>query len=426
MEKELTATAPRIYYGYWVLLTMFLGQVMLNGTTGYAFGLFVVPLENEFHWSRASIMTANLLLSVFAGIASPFIGRIMYRRRAKKVIAAGAVLMAVGLALLGLTQTLWHFYLLFSLIGLSSTAVGVLPASMILSNWFKRQRGFAIGILGMGIGAGGFTVPWLLSAYIIPEFGWRFGYITCGVLLAAVIIPLSLLVIRETPEEIGLLPDNNKKGGRERHRPLPINEADIPFERVIKTPAFWLMAVSFTAFSFGNGHTFFNQVPHLQDIGYPAVEAAIAVQAVGIGSAIGKFGFGWLCDYIRPHYILIVGSVLELGATLLLMQFDQSSTLCMLWVYGLIMGLGMGSWLPAISMTTSATFGLMTYGVVFGIYNMLFNIGNALGPVVGGYIFDSTGTYGPAFILCLIAYAIAVGTMFLTRPRHKQPVLHPS
>jgi MFS family permease len=178
------------------------------------------------------------------------------------------------------------------------------------------------------------------------------------------------------------------------------------------------MSTAFVAFGFANGHTFQNQVPHLQDIGFPAVVAATSVQAVGIGSAIGKFGFGWLCDFIPPKYILIIGSILQIVATLILISINSSSTEFLLWVYGILFGLGMGSWLPSLSMTTTYNFGLISYGIIFGIYYMLFNIGGAIGPVVGGYLFDTAGSYNLAFIICLISYGIAIPTMFLVhRPR---------
>jgi predicted MFS family arabinose efflux permease len=150
------------------------------------------------------------------------------------------------------------------------------------------------------------------------------------------------------------------------------------------------------------------------------VVAASALSVVGIGSAIGKFGFGWLCDFIPPKYILVIGSVLQAGATLILVKVTPDSPAFLLWLYAIMFGLGIGSWLPAISMTTNATFGLIAYGDIFGIYTMLFMVNNAVAPWVGGYIFDTTGNYHPAFLLSLIFYAPVVLCMLLTRrPKRK-------
>ncbi len=422
MHAVKTQTRSGFFHGYWILLAAFLTQVVLHGSAGYSFSLYVLPLVDEFGWTRAAIMTGNLLLSLAMGFSSPLIGRVIYKWGSPRVMAAGALVMGVCFALLSRVQSIWQFYVLFAINGLAMTAAGVLPASMVVSNWFKKRRGLAIGILGAGIGVGGFIVPWALSNFIIPGYGWRSAYLFTGLAVAAVIIPLALFVIRQTPEEMGFLPDNGDVGEDTHHRASGAPEPGLKLDQAIKTPAFWLLAFSFTVFSYANGHNFQNQVPHLQDVGFPAVQAAFAVQAVGIGSAIGKFCFGWLCDYIKSKYILIIGATLQAGATLILMNINDGSPVALLWVYGLLMGLGVGSWLPALTMTTSTTFGLVSYGVIFGILNMLFGIGGAIGPVVGGYIFDTSGSYNFAFVLCLIAYGLSVPTMFLVRtPKVKEP-----
>ncbi len=415
MSQKSSQTRPRLFYGYWILLVGFLCQVIMNGFAGYAFSLFVVPLDTEFGWSRAAIMASGLIMSLTMGFGSPFVGRVIYIWGAKWVIAAGGLALGIGFVLLGLTQALWQFYAFYAIVGLGSAATGVVPTSIVVANWFKKRRGFAIGILGAGIGVGGFVIPRLLSNYIMPGFGWRSAYVVSGIISAAIIIPLSLCLIKLRPEDMGLLPDNGEVGEDKHHQISDAPEPGIKFDQALKTSAFWLMVIGFSTFGFANGHTFQNQVPNLQDVGFSAVEASFVLQIVGIGSAIGKFSFGWLCDYIRPKYMLIIGSGLEVAATLILMRVTSNSSVFTLLLYGILFGLGLGSWLPALSMTTSATFGLTAYGVIFGIYNMLFMIVGAIGPVAGGYIFDTTGSYHLAFLLCLAFYAIAVPSMLLVR-----------
>lgn len=156
-------------------------------------------------------------------------------------------------------------------------------------------------------------------------------------------------------------------------------------------------------------------------MGFSAVIAASAMSVVGIGNAIGKFSFGWLCDIcLPPKYILIIGSALEAGGTFILMSLTSSSPSAMLWLYALMFGFGVGCWFPAISLTTSANFSPIAYGSVVSIYNMLFMVMGAVAPWMGRYIFDTTGSYNLAFQLCFIFYAIAVGAMlFVPRARIK-------
>lgn len=421
MGQERFQTRFRFFYGYWILLVGFLCQVVMNGCAVYAFSLYVMPLGIEFSWNRATIMGGYMMLQLMIGFASFLVGRLMYKWNVKWIIAAGALLMGIGFASLSLTQALWQFYLLNIIVGLGSAATGVVPTSMVVSSWFKKRRGLAIGILGTGIGVGGFVMPLLLGTYVLPHFGWGMGYIVSGIISAGVLIPLSLWFIKPRPEDMGLLPDNGTPSEDKHNRASDAPEPGIKLDEALKTHAFWLMVIAFTVFGIANSQTFQNAVPHLQDVGFSAVVAASALGVVGIGSAIGKFGFGWLCDFIQPKFILVIGSVLQAGATLILMRVTPYSPAFILWLFAIMFGLGIGSWLPAISMTTNATFGLVAYGDIFGIYTMLFMVSGAVAPWIGGYIFDTTGNYNLAFMLCIIFYALAVLCVLLMRhPKHKE------
>ncbi len=388
----------------------------MNGFSVYAFSLYVVPLDIEFGWNRATTMGGFMMLQLMIGFASFLVGRVIHRWNVKWIIAAGALSMGIGFASLSLTQALWQFYLFYALVGLGSAATGVVPTSMVVSSWFKKRLGLAIGILGTGIGVGGFVMPILLGTYVLPYFGWRMGYIVSGIISTSVLIPLSLWFIKSRPEDMGLFPDNGTPSEDKHNHTSDAPGPGFQLNAALKTRAFWLILIALIIFGFANGQIFQNAVPHLQDVGFSAVVAASALSVVGIGSAIGKFGFGWLCDFIQPKFILVIGSVLQACATLILMSVTPYSHAFTLWLYAIMFGLGIGSWLPAVSMITNATFGLVAYGDIFGIYTMLLMVSNAVAPSIGGYIFDTTGSYKPALTLCLIFYALVVLCML---PAHR-------
>lgn len=419
----MVQTQSRFFYGYWILLVGLVCQVVMNGVVTYAFSLYVIPLDAEFGWNRATTMVGYMVMQLISALASLLIGRFIYQWGVKWIIAIGALLLGIGFTLLSLTQTIWQFYLIYVIIGFGSSFTGVVPTSMVVCNWFNKRRGFAIGVLGMGIGIGGFTMPIFLGTYVIPNFGWRMSCLVSGIISAGVLIPLSLLLIKPRPEDMGLLPDNGEIVKNSHDRTSNAPALGFKLNEALKTKAFWFLVVAFTFFGFANGHTFQNQVPHLQDVGFSTVVAASALSIVGIGSAIGKFSYGWLCDFVSPKYILVIGSVLEAGATLILLSITPNSPVFMLWLYAIMFGLGIGSWFPAISMTTSDTFGLVAYVDIFGIYNMLFGIEGAISPFVGGYVFDTTGSYRLMFLLCLIFYFLAVSCMLIMRrPKTKEKV----
>ncbi len=336
------------------------------------------------------------------------------------MITLGALISGLGFVLLGFTHAVWQYYLYYALVGMGTAAMGVLPNSMVVSNWFKRRRGFAIGLLGAGIGIGGFLAPLLSGTFLIPRFGWQFSYIVYGLITVIVAVPLSLLIIKSRPEDMGLFPDGEANPVAEvKSHGSRAPEVGLDFKGAMRTVPFWLMCLGFLTFSFANQSIFQNHSPHLQDIGFPLGVAASAVSFVGIGSAIGKFGFGWLCDYIAAKFALVFGIVFQVSALIILMTIKPSSPVFLIWLYALLFGLGVGSWLPAMSMTVSSVFGLGSYGVIFGLVHLVAAIGSAVGPLVAGRIFDVSGSYYWAFILAFCFYAVALPAISLvSRPKN--------
>jgi predicted MFS family arabinose efflux permease len=235
--------------------------------------------------------------------------------------------------------------------------------------------------------------------------------------MAVLIIPLALILVRARPEDMGLLPDGEtvvKRNG-DGTKVEPVKDTGLSLQAALRTPAFWLMGTGFITFAIANMALFQNQTPHFQDIGFSAAAAATAMSVVGIGSAIGKFSFGWLCDFIKAKYILVIGSVLQLTATIILLNITPSSPMVLIWLYALTLGLGIGSWLPALSMTVSSTFGLLAYGVIFGIMNMIFMGGGSIGPVIAGSIYDANQSYFWAFIMAIVLHCISIPAMLMVR-----------
>ncbi len=136
---------------------------------------------------------------------------------------------------------------------------------------------------------------------------------------------------------------------------------------------------------------------------------------VGLGSLIGKFGFGWLCDLIRAKYAWCISLGLQLAGTIILMIVQPTSPLALIWAYAIVMGLGIGGWLPTMSMLVSTHFGLASYGIILGMMVLAQHVGTAVGPLMAGYMYDAMGTYQWAFITFVALYAIAIPAILLVR-----------
>ncbi len=408
----------KFFYGYYILAVTFICLTIMSGCNVYSFGLFLKPLQETFGWNRADIMWASTISTMMSALSSILIGRILNRYGSKRIIVAGALITTLSLVLISLMRQLWHFYLFYGISGIGFASIGFIPVSAVILNWFKKRRGTAVGLAGVGFGAGGFIMPLFVGGYLIPHFGWRVAYRVLGLLVSTIIIPLVTIVVKARPEELGLQPDGGEIPPEEVATKAPPRkpEEDLSLKEALKTRNFWLIALTGMAFGFSSQPLIQHQVAHLQDIGFPMAIAASALSAVGITNAISKVWFGFICDRIHPKYSRVMGLAFLLIALIILMNLSSASGVVAVWVYAIFVGLSMGSWLPSMSMLVSTSFGLTAYGVIFsmtGFFNML---GGASGPLFAGYIFDTQKSYHLAFIIFAVLSALATVVAFFIRP----------
>jgi MFS family permease len=352
-----------------------------------------------------------------SGIASPFIGRLITRFGERKVMSVGAALMGVAMALLGSVNNIWLFYAFHALVGIGMAGMGTIPASTLVSKWFSKRRGLAIGIMAFGVGIGGFVAAPVVAGTLIPVFGWRATYLVLGILTCLIIIPTTLLIVKASkPEDMGLYPDGRKMSE------IPVqNKFSSSFptklteKAALAVPAFWLIAICIVLSQFSMVGVSQNQVPFLTDIGFPVQTAAGALGFLALMSAVGKLGFGWLCDRIKAKYVTAIGFILQVIGIIILLNINQESPVLMLWAFAFTMGLGIGSWLPTMSMLVSQNFGLAVYPTIFGIMTLCQCLGASLGPAVTGRLYDIMGDYKLAFLILLCLYAIALPVVLCVR-----------
>jgi MFS family permease len=277
--------------------------------------------------------------------------------------------------------------------------------------------------MASGVGAGGLAMAPLVGGWLIPSFGWENSYLALAVITVVLVVPLALLVVKTRPADIGLHHDGLTTA--------EVKEAEISFpaakgitlKMALGTAALWLIALSYAVGNFSMNSVLQNQTPYLGDIGFPVAMAAGALGAVGLGSLVGKFIFGWLCDRIRASYAWALGLGLGLAAVVVLMTVGPESPVGLIWLYVIFIGLSAGSWLPTMSMIVSTNFGLTAYGAIYGVVTMAQSAGVAAGPPVAGYLYDMMGDYNVAFIVALGASVVAILAILAVR-RPKLPGVH--
>jgi MFS family permease len=365
-------------------------------------------------------MMAFTLFFICSAIGQPVSGRLVHRYGSRKVIVLGALLSAVGYLLVSRMNDLWQYYLSYSLIGFGVAASGPVITTLIVSNWFVRRRGMAIGAISMGAGTAGLLFTPLVIVYMIPNLGWSNTYLVFAAITALISIPLGALAIRTRPAEMGLLPDGGRPSKIEGMDNAESPSASgLSFRSAMSTGAFWLLAAAILFVSTHMG-VMQNQIPHLEDLGFTPGTVASTMSIVAIVSAIGPLVFGWLSDRITVKTAGIIAVVLLVVSIVLLLYVDIKSSPWLIWSYAALLGMGVGGWMTAISLLTSSSFGLIAYGTIYGVLSAFQSIGGAIAPIISGYFYDSTGSYHRAFITMLII--IALGIPVILAIRRPKPV----
>jgi MFS family permease len=417
IEKE------NLFWGWYVVAGAFL-LMAVNYGARYSFGLFVQPLSAANGWSRSAVSLAasiNLIAYALAGIVA---GRLLDRVAPRWIATAGAAAGAAGLLLCTAARTPVELYLAYGVLyGLGSAWTGTVPVSSSVGKWFDRRRGLAIGISSMGVSFGTLViVP--LAAWVLERFGWKAGFVFLGL---ALLVPGSLiahLLLRRTvPEAYGLAPDG--EGARTAadapaagSAPPP---APLPSRSILTDARFGMLALCHGAAVMGSLMAFVHQVPYAIDVGIDRMTAAASLGAVGVAGLAGQFFFGWVSDRLPdPKYSAALGyGVMAAGIGMLLL----ARTAEMLLAYALVFGFGYGCLAPLLPIIAADRFGRRTMGAVFGLLVFfVVGIGGALGPLLGGLIYDLTGSYRWAWTLNLgILIAAAGGVMTLRRRRPASP-----
>jgi len=413
----MTQPTRRLFYGWWIVGASFLVLLVTVGIGLYAPPVFLVPLQHHFGWSRAAIAGGSALGALKAGIIGPLVGGWIDRYGSRKVMTFGALLMASGFGLMSMLRALWQLYALNLIGAIGIACVAWIPTQTLISNWFTRKRGMAMGVTLAGIGFGGLTIP-PLTGFLIAEFGWRVAFAVLGSLILVIVVGVTLAVVRSQPADLGLLPDGEAPSPEER-RGDPIDGsgevAEVPglsLSEAVKTGAFWLLSMGHILWTFGSMSLVGHLPAFLTDQGF-AQKVAVGFPAFAIGiSVAGRLSFGVLADRFTKRGIMSLAMVLQVLAVFCLFRVDSFGALP---VFAIFFGMGLGGGAVLIPLLIGECFGLRAFGKVLGLVMISATLGAASGPVLTGRIFDVTGSYTLAFVLDIVAFTMAAVVFYCVR-----------
>ena len=369
----------------------------------FSFGLFSLPqfypsLVRLFHWNRTSVTLGGSIVLLLVGILSPVVGWLVDRYRPKRVLLGGMCLVALALALLSLAQSRPQYYAFCVVLGAGTSAVSILPNSILIGPWFSRNRGLAVGFVNAGIGLGG-VAPTITAAQIM-----RRGVPGAFLFLAACIaIPLSMTLF--------IVKDEARSAPKTAVRAPSAGE-------LARMPMFWIFGMSlfFTAHAMLGIQQ--NLVLYLTGEGLPMQRAAHVLTIALLAAAIGKLASGILADRISARAGMLFSiSCVGLGILALLATPAQSGLMDQL---AIIFGMGYGGIFNASPTIVFEYFGTHQVGRALGLFYIFFGLGTASGGVLAGYLFDQTRGYSTPFVLdfalAALAFLLLLFTARATRP----------
>ena len=365
----------------------------------YAYSVILVALLAEFGWSRSVLAGAFSVFTLVHGALNPLVGALCARFKPMRVTAAGGLAMGLALFADSFISSPLELYLAFGVAtALAVAAGGWVPALVHVQREYPQRTGLAIGIISSGVGVGMFlVVP--LTQVLIDAFGWRTAFRALAVLSVAWIVPASLFLMR--------VPRSEHRG------PVAIREnkgrsgADPSLREAMRTQPFWLLLA---AFFFGNvcSQTLHvHQVAYLVDHGFAALVAASVVGVVGLSSIVGKTGGGWLSDRVERELIYVSGIAILVASALVLLALGAAPTRWGAYGYAVLLGLGYSVTASLIPTMVSDRFSGAHFGAIVGVGLMGSAAGSALGPWLGGRLYDATGSYTTAFLIAAACGIVA-------------------
>ncbi|HVR14987.1 MAG TPA: MFS transporter [Candidatus Limnocylindrales bacterium] len=400
---------PKFFYGYVILGLCFINMVVMRGVNG-AFGVYYLALLEEFGWSRsdgASIASINFV--VYA-LAAPVVGFAFDRLGPRLLMPLGAALVGLGFLLSSFSTSLLHLHFSYGVVtALGQGALGFVGHNALISFWFVRQRATAIGIASMGQGLGALVmVP--ATQMLISSIGWRWTYIVTGSLLLFLLVPANAFFQRRAPQDVGQFPD-----GEEAPAPLQVArqaasrqaQRDWALGEAARSLPFWYITIGHlalgTALFLINTHV----IAHFVAVGYEKLAASFYFGLIGFIRIGATIFWGSISDRLgrsTAYGIAILVTGLGVGG---MIAMTVGAPLWLVYLTIALYGVGHSAGNPTYGAVIGDIFAGRRIGLIFGFLEISFGLGSAFGSWIGGYLFDTTGSYAWSFTLCLVCFAIS-------------------
>ena len=369
--------------GWRIALGAALGSGLGISLFYYVFSLFTIPITTELGISRGEFANIQALLIVGA-LTAPFIGRWLDRAGFHRVFGISlTIIVAAHIAMATIVNTTFHFIIFVLVYGIAGIGAGQIASTRPVSAWFDKQRGMALGLIAIGPAITTFGASFFLPALIEAE-GWRAGFWVLAALAGLIGLPLSLLLIRDAPDDAA-------------HKAAQKAPRDMSF---LRESDFWIMAAAMLCLSAPGAGIISQMSPLVQDEGIGVRAAGAAVGAYALGQVGGRIVAGWFLDRANPRIVALVFTIIPAIGLLALGLFSLP-----LWTaiaaVGLV-GIQHGSEIDFFAFFAARRFGIRRYGTIYGALIAVGWVGTPTGILLFGWLYTVNGSYAVAEIIAAV------------------------
>jgi MFS family permease len=392
----------------WLLVATLFAAVFLVGGSGYnTVPVFLPVLVKQFGWSRARVSMLPSMLAASAGLGYVIVGWLLDRVAARYVMVVGALITGAAFLAASQAQSFASMICAYLALGVGISGATLIPASLVVANWFEARRGLAMGVVAAGASAGGLVMT-VFAVHIIGSWGWRTAYLGLSLPIFVVLVPMLLYAVRNHPNEL------------DEHKVVATDSELEGLETgaAVRTRTFWMIIIAQFCFSLSVSGVVVHLVAYLIDVGYSASAAALIMGLIFGLNAIGKIFLGSFADVVGAKIALAANFILESIALLLALRVRNVAVLVF---FVPVLGSVLGAPIALVPLLIAESVGLKRFGSISGLVGIASTVGAILGPVFVGRIFDLTANYASAFIFfSAVAFTGAVATLACTSYRTEQ------
>ncbi len=387
---------------WFIVATLFAALFLVFAGSYATSGVFFGPLLKQFHVSRARLSMLASLVTLSLGLSAPIIGWILDRVDARPVMVAGALISALSFIGASRVHSFPPLMMAYFMAGVGLGAATIVPTTLVISNWFGKRRGFAMGLAMAGTSVGAMSMT-LVAQTAVDWGGWRFGYLVLAAPMLVVVIPMVLLFVRSKPTERVFGEAHDASGA------VPGFEV----AEALTTRSFWMIQVTQVCFAFVVTASIVHLIPYFRTLAFrPQSAAAVLSLSFGVAT-LGKLLMGWVADRMGARFAIAVNFAVEALAIVLL--FAALAPWAVV-TFIVLFGLTFESPLVLVPLLVAESLGLKRYGSLAGVTWLFNTVGAVLGPIVTGRIFDLTGRYTMAFELFVILLLVGIAACLACRP----------